>query len=285
MVPGVPAHHGHDSSRPGVSAGKQHPRPRCSRSRWLGPVPPAPFLRSRLSGRGGAAVGLRAQGMPGSELGLRCLCIAEPLVCAGKVGTCGRARVPLPASSIPRFPPAPGHGRMGSSQGLEPCLCRNTLPAPGSEAGRGNKLPLLRGSWSWVWPGTEDVQAALVGALGELRQFSFSWFKKKGKTSKNSSLRGQTLGWKSLGLLWLCSELPLEPCTPKGGHRPAPTPAPSTPASPLPTNTRNLQPNTGSVKKGLWGILGEIQAPASSAGVGRGWRSRGGSLHPRFPSQ
>lgn len=162
-------------------------------------------------------MGLRAQGMPGLELGLRCLCIAEPPVCAGKVGTCGRARVPLPASSIPRFPPAPGHGRMGSSQGLEPCLRRNTLPAPGSEAGPGNKLPLLRGSWSWVWPGTEDVQAALVGALGELRQFSFSWFKKRAKPAK-TALSGAR---HSVGRVWVCSGFALnchlDPARPKVG--------------------------------------------------------------------
>lgn len=42
------------------------------------------------------------------------------------------------------------------------------------------------------------------------------------------------------------------------------------PASPPPTDTRNLQPNTGSVKKGLWDILGEIEAPASGAGEGGG---------------
>lgn len=247
--------------------------------------PPAPFPRSRLYGGGGAAVGLRAQGTPGLGLGLRRLCVAEPLVCAGKVGTCGRARAPLPASLVPWLPPAPGHGGTGSSQGPEPSLRRNALPTPGSEVGPGNKPPLRRPSRSRVWPSTEDVQAALVGALGELRQFSFSWFKKKGKTSKTSSLQDWTLGWKSLGLLWLCSESPLGPCAPKGGHRPPPTPAPGAPALPLPTNTRNLQPNTGSVKKGHWGILGEIQAPASGAGVGRGRRSRGGSLLPCFPSQ
>ena len=146
-------------------------------------------------------MGLRAQGTPGLELGLRRLCIAEPLVCAGKVGTCGRARALLPASSVPRLPPTPGRGRMGSSQGPEPCPRRNAPPAPGSEAGPGNKLLLRRGSRSRVRPGTEDVQAALVGALGELRQFSFSWFKKRAKPAK-PALSGAR-HW--LGRVWVCS--------------------------------------------------------------------------------
>lgn len=49
-------------------------------------------------------MGLWAPGVPGLELGLRCLCVAEPLVCAGDGGTCGRAQGLLPAGSEPRLP-------------------------------------------------------------------------------------------------------------------------------------------------------------------------------------
>lgn len=216
---------------------------------------------------GGVEGSCRGAAGPRLELGLRRLCVVEPLVCAGAVGTCGRARVPLPASSVP---PAPEP---------EPCLRRNAPPAPGAGAGPGDKPLLWRGSRSqlWLWPGTEAVQAALVGALGELR---LQLVLKKGKTSKTSSLRGQTLGWRSLCLLRLCSESPLGPCVPNSGHQPPPAPAGGAPASPLPTNTRNLQPNPGSVKKGRWGIWGRFRLlPAAQK-----WGEVGGAAEaPSIP--
>lgn len=229
--------------------------------------------------------------MPGSEPGLRLVvrCRAPGLRWEIRhlwKGRGCRSR-PAPSHGSHRHRGAGGRAAGGGQSPIcaeTRCPRRNALPAPGTEATAGNKHPPCRGSRSRLWPGTEGVPAALVGALGELRQFSFGWFKKKkGRTSQTSSLHGQTLGWKGLGLLWLCSESSLGPCTPKGGTDPHPHQPP--PPRPLPTNTRNLQPNTGSVKKGLWGILGEIQAPASSAGAGRGRRSRGGSLRPRVPSQ
>lgn len=236
-------------------------------------------------------MGLGARGTPGWEPGLRLVvrCRAPGLHWEIRhlwKGRGCRSR-PAPAHSSHRHQGTRGWaagGGQSPARAKTRCLCQNALPTPGTEARAGNRHPPCWGSRSQLWPGTEDVPAALVGALGELRQFSFSWFKKKkGKTGKTGSLQGQTLGSKSLGLLGLCSELPLVSCTPKGGTNPHPHQHP--PPQPQPTNTRNLQPNTGSVKKGLWGILGEIQAPASNAGVGRGWRSRGGSLRPRLPSQ
>lgn len=86
----------------------------------------------------------------------------------------------------------------------------------------------------------EDVEAALVGALGELRQFSFSWFKKGQNQQKNSS-QGPEGSGSGLALLrgsaWTL-------------HAPRWERSPS-----LPTETRNLQPNPGSVKKGTLGLF------------------------------
>lgn len=131
----------------------------------------------------------------------------------------------------------------------------------------------------------EDVEAALVGALGELRQFSFSWFK-KGQNQQKTALRGQ----KGPGLVWLCSEAPLGPCTPRGGsgadrsrvHGGA---APAARCFWPISTYRNQEPaaQSGKCQKGTLGLL-RVRGDSGSC-QRHGKRGAGGRAAASSPSQ
>lgn len=187
-----------------------------------------------------------------------------------ELGTCGRARALL-LDSVPRLPPVPvpGYEGTGSSRGRSPACTEMHYPHQGLRRGLATRR---------VWPGTEEVTAALVGALGELRQFSIGWFLKRPKPAKPDVPEARQAGrrvWSHSGFALSC-HLDLA-CTKMGTDPACASPVLSITST---TATRNLQPNTGNVKKGFGDILGEVQAPDSSVGVGRGWRSCGSSLHP-----
>lgn len=85
-------------------------------------------------------------------------------------GTCGRVRAPLLAQSHGSHRHRGTRAQAAAAAGALPVLKHQGL-----------RLGLTARQ---VWPGTEEVPAALVGALGELRQFSVGWFK-KGQNQQN----------------------------------------------------------------------------------------------------
>lgn len=189
----------------------------------------------------GAVVGLR--GRPNGSWG-RGACALQSSCSVLESGTCGRAWAPLLAGSVPRLPPAPGHEGTGSGRGRSPVCAQTHCPHQGPRLGLAPRQ---------LWPGTEEVQAALVGALGELRQFSIGWFKKRPKPAKPDVPEARHAG----GRVWGCSGFALschlDPACPKVGTDLAcASPVPSITST---TATRNLQPNAESVKKGLLDIF------------------------------
>lgn len=128
-----------------------------------------------------------------------------------ELGTCGRARALLLAGSVPRLPPVPGHEGTGSSRGWSSACAKMSCPHQGLRRGQATRQ---------VWPGTEEVPAALVGALGELRQFYIGWFLKRPKSAKPDVPETRQAG----GRVWGCSGFALSchlnPACPKVGTDP-----------------------------------------------------------------
>lgn len=171
-------------------------------------VPPAPFLLSRFWrgkdlpwGCGDARMGA------GAEVLVRC---RAPALCWDQALVEGRGPCSWPAQ-FPRLPPAPGHEGTGSSRDQSPACTETCCPHQGLRLGLATRQ---------VWPGTEEVPAALVGALGELRQFSIGWFKKRPKPAKPDVPEARQAG----GRVWGCSGFALschlDPACPKAGTEP-----------------------------------------------------------------
>lgn len=97
---------------------------------------------------------------------------------------CGPCSWPAPTGT--------GHRDTGSSWGQSPACTEMCCPHQGLRLGLATRQ---------VWPSTEEVPAALVGALGELRQFSIGWFKKRPKPAKPGVPEARQAG----GKVWGCS--------------------------------------------------------------------------------
>lgn len=120
--------------------------------------PPAPFLLSRLQRGKELPWGC---GRPGWERRRRCLCVAELLLCAG-IRHLWKGVGPAPGRLSPTAPTNTRHEGPGSGWGC---------PYQGLRLGLATRQV-------WRFP------VALVGALGELRQFSIGWFLKRPKPAK-----------------------------------------------------------------------------------------------------
>lgn len=101
--------------------------------------------------------------------------------------------------------------RAQAAAGAGALPAQNALPTPGLRRGQATRQ---------VWPGTEEAPAALVGALGELRQFYIGWFLKRPKSAKPDVPETRQAG----GRVWGCSGFALSchlnPACPKVGTDP-----------------------------------------------------------------